>query len=95
MLTKRIRQQAFWFEAIYLRIVVITGFLWFRAFYPRIKAMIGIRSRKQDEPVLTSQMNRILGTRDNFGSVLPVMFLAASGLVARCQGVPKNGNLGR
>ncbi|MCP4486631.1 MAG: hypothetical protein GY820_04820 [Gammaproteobacteria bacterium] len=36
-----------------------------------------------------------LGTRGNFGSVLPVTCLAASRVVARCQGVPKDADLGR
>ena len=38
-------------------------------------------------------MHRIFRTHGNFGSVLPVRFFAASGMVARYQGVPNNGDL--
>ncbi len=39
--------------------------------------------------LLTSQIHLTLGTRGNFGFVLPVKVLATSGVVARCQGRPQ------
>ncbi len=38
---------------------------------------------------LTMQIQRILGTRGNFGIVLPVRSCGAVGFVARCQGRPR------
>ena len=52
------------------------------------------RGTHHDE-ALTMQIQVTLGTRGHFDIVLPVMCRAASGVVARYQGVPKAPDLRR
>jgi hypothetical protein len=54
-----------------------------------------IAGREAAEEPLTICIQLTLGTRGNFGMVLSVKSCGNVGLVARCQGVPKEADLRR